>query len=100
LLTACLPAFGALCLVAAKHQSHQVGDSCRFLLSFLAASLFIIVVRRSVELANELSQRITIAALSPTLVMVGSWLKLVSDFNPDEPILPFRFQRPPPLLIA
>jgi hypothetical protein len=100
LLAACLPAFGALCLVVAKLQSHLLGDIGRFILFFLAASLLLFVVRRSLELARETTPLSAVAAFLPMPGVVRSWLNLAGDFNPDEPILPFRFQRPPPFLIA
>jgi hypothetical protein len=100
LLTVCLPALGALGLMAAKSQSPLLGDVCRFILSALAASLLLFVVRRSLELTKEAARLKAIAAFLPMPGAVQAWLSIADDFNPDEPILPFRFQRPPPFLIA
>ena len=98
LLTVCLPAFGALGLVVARPQSHLLDDIGRFILSAVAASLLLFVVRRSLELAREAAQQKAIAAFLPMPEVVQVWLSIAGD--PGEPILPFRFQRPPPFLIA
>jgi hypothetical protein len=99
-LSICLPAFVALCLVVAKPQSHLLGGIGRFVVSFLAASLLLFVVRRSLELAKAATRLQAVAAFSPMPVLVRSWLNFAGDFNPAKPVLPFRFQRPPPFLIA
>jgi hypothetical protein len=100
LLNVCFPAFVALCLVVAKPQSHLFGGIGRFVVSFLAASLLLFVVRRSLELAKAATRLRAVAAFASMPALVRSWLNFAGDFNPAEPILPFRFQRPPPFLIA
>lgn len=100
LLGVCFPACVALGLVFAKPQSYLLGGIGRFLLSFLAASLLLFVVRRSLELASADTRLHTVAAVTLPCGPVGILPTFSDDFNPDEPILPFRFQRPPPLLIA
>ena len=96
LLGLCHPAFVALCLLLMRPQVQLFVGLGRFVLSFFAASLLLFVVRSSLELAKTDDRLATIAAFRLTTVAVGVWLHATGDFNPDEPVLPFRFQRPPP----
>jgi len=96
LLSLCHPALAALCLVVVRPQLHVFGHVSKFLLSFLAASVLLFLVRRSLELAVANDCTLTVAVFPVTAAPVRTRMAFAGDFNPDEPLLPCRFQLPPP----
>jgi hypothetical protein len=96
----CHPALAALCLVVVRPQGHVIGHVSKFLLSVIAASVLLFLVRRSVELAVASDRPLRIAAFPLTTAVVVARLAVAGDFNPNEPILSCRFQLPPPIHTA
>lgn len=100
LLSLCHPALAALCLVVVRPQLHVFGHVSKFLLSVLAASVLLFLVRRSIELAVANDRSLAVAAFPLAAATVRVRVAVAGDFNPDEPLLPCRFQLPPPFLTA
>jgi hypothetical protein len=97
---ACQLALVALSLVVVRPQLHLFGGLSRFVLSFLAAALLLYVVRVTIKLARTSDRVGSVVAIAPLIVRVPLWQTFPDGFNPDEPRLPIRFQRPPPSLFA
>jgi hypothetical protein len=82
---------------------HVVDGVSKLLISILAVSLLIVVVDSSAEIRRAVVKRLralSLSSISTLLVQPRLVHSLQVELPFEEPILPFRFQRPPPYIAA
>jgi hypothetical protein len=96
----CHPALAALCLVVLRPQLHVLGFVGKVLLSLFVAFVLLFVVRKCIELASANDHPLAVTEFPLPAVRSQPALANTGDFNPGLPLLPFRYQLPPPSLTA
>ena len=89
-------------LVTRSHVT-VLGGIGRFVALLILASLLLFVVSRSADICKAVAVRYRFGHIFLFAVVLDEepvWQTLADDFNPAEPVLPSRFQLPPPQFAA